>query len=68
MVSTCGEQADTNPALVRSAFRPDAEIERGRIDRQIADRGVRNFAFDLSAFELNDLAARAEDDLVEFFA
>ena len=26
---------------------------------------MRNFAFDLSAFELDDLAARAEDNLVE---
>jgi hypothetical protein len=61
-----GEQSDSDAVLVRSALRPDAEIEACRVDRQIADRGVRDLALDLSAFKLNDLAAGAGNDFLEF--
>ena len=66
MVGAGGEQSDSDAIPVRSALRPDTEIEACRVDRQITDYGVRDLALDLSAFKLNDLTARAEDDFLEF--
>src|SRR6187399_2493371 len=67
MITACGEQAEADTAAVRHTACPDAEIEAGDIDLQIADPGVGNFAFDLSALELNDLAARANHDFLQLF-
>jgi hypothetical protein len=61
-----GEQADPDAMLVRPAPGPDAEIETGGIDRQVTDHGVCDLAFDLATLELNDVAARAGNDFLEF--